>query len=336
MVAGSGYDSGKSAAYDSDGSVDSKVGDQSGGEDPVTGAQLKAFYDGQKRQDAKEVTLELHSETLNHYFKNILSGGEMREEGRDDLDAKYYLGSKQFERLRPPTLYDGKLYTIQNKEVSAGNRAMLDIHKSHRKTVSVGLKSWEVTAKADAAVQEYLEAAVPTHGAPEEGPLPEFTLPTHGDFCKDDSQHAVDLRAKLAEGMRKDNGSKIDSYAVELAALRHRVKVIEQMYGQLLVAKQIDYSMAQSAAGRHAVQRELTMDLLTLVGQEDLAIKRNRENTLKSFLSPRFNDVLKIDGKREENKRKRHYEDYMLHHDIDSLVTKESKASKVGPERIIT
>ena len=64
--------------------------------------ELEEFYGTQVRTDVRDVTLKLHRATLNHYFKSILAGGGMRYEGREELDAKYYLGLWPRSVCRPP------------------------------------------------------------------------------------------------------------------------------------------------------------------------------------------------------------------------------------------
>ena len=61
--------------------------------------------------------------------------------------------------------------------------------------------------------------------------------------------------------------------------------------------RQADFVQAQLGNRLHATYKELMMDCLTLIGQEDLSIKAAREFGLLEHLTDKFKQVLKNAGK---------------------------------------
>ena len=102
-------------------SSDSSESSNSNGEEQVTGlngppvktAALDELYTMQKRPDSREVTCTINKATFNHYFKTIIHDGHLLKEGADKLRDKYYLDSRQYNHLSPPTLHQTKLHSIQ-------------------------------------------------------------------------------------------------------------------------------------------------------------------------------------------------------------------------------
>ena len=194
--------------------------------------------------------------------------------------------------------------------------------------MKVCLKLWESMAASDRAITDY--RGVPTHYADvEEGPLPEYTLPNLNAFLDDESDHVENEVAEVIAYATKDKGKSIPTFARELCAERRRNAHLNRMVLALIENKQVDYGMAMATQKLHAQHKELALDLLTLMGQEDLSIKEARETKLKEHMTSGFESALKASGKQFEAKRKKDRSDKLFHHDLDSLVTKEAKADKV-------
>jgi hypothetical protein len=281
-----------------------------------------------------------------------LGDGVLRIEGKDELDEKYFLSPKQHDRLAPPDLYDTKLFSLQSKEAADVKYKLMGIHRIHRKVVKLSLKCWENVGHIDGPFEHYLEAATRTHHEEEGGGLlAKFAVPELESYVRSigSEEKATLKRMREAAHVRADPDAGIqegvDVLVAELFARRQQTEDLERMVNQLLAAKQVDYQMAQAAAKMHATQRELIMDTLTVVGQEDIRIKTAREHFLEGHLKPKFSQRLSNEsrrpraryicfitrpGKRTDKMNKRHETDRLLHPDLDATVAKYVKEPKVG------
>ena len=257
---------------------------------------LKEFYAAKKRVDARDVTCVLNSETLQLYFKTMVGEGKLDRDGADDIRNKYYLSSKQFNRLSPPSLSGTKLHMINNMEFGGLSEKLYHIHREHRTTAKLGLRLYELFA-ANGQAFKGLEQ-LPTHyETPEgEGPLSEFLLPTLENFLRDESQHAEDEIKKIRDLVIK-KPENLEHVARELCAQRRMVTAISKQYLKVLDAKDTDAKVAALGIKLHEQGTGLMWDLLTLIGQEDLTIKETRESKLRQFLTPGFNSALKSSGR---------------------------------------
>ena len=94
-----------------------------------TEAALSKFYGKNKRVDAREVTCVLHPSSLKLYFRVVLGEGKLDKEGRKDLGKKYFLDSKQYRRLCPPSLEEMKLHYIDSREYGLLSEKLLHSHR---------------------------------------------------------------------------------------------------------------------------------------------------------------------------------------------------------------
>ena len=225
-----------------------------------------------------------------------MKDGNLLKEGAEKLRDKYFLSPKQFNRLNAPTLYDTKLHCIQDLEFKGLSEKLFKIHRDHRVVVKLSLKLWETIAASDTVFSSY--EGVPTHysDGTEEGPLPDYTLPELKYFTDDESDFARGEVSRMIQLVEDDSAGCLPRMCTELYGRRQQVKFLTKMVLSLMESKQRDYDAANFAKKLHSQHKDLMMDTLTLMGQEDLAIKQAREFGLKEHLHPVFETALKSAG----------------------------------------
>ena len=178
---------------------------------------------------------------------------------------------------------------------------LYNIHREHRATVKVALKLWEGITATDKAINTY--SGTPTHYEKEEdGPLPEFTLPSLRSF-EDDEQFQEHVNKVVTMIKDDQSGKCIKGFIWELLTHHLRKQHTDQMFNTLLEAKHHDYAIANLGRKLQSQRKELVLDLLTLLGQEDLSIKEAREAKLTQYLTDKFQSVIKNSGT-EQNRSK--------------------------------
>ena len=95
---------------------------------PCSAKILTKFYGQKKRVDNREVTCILNKESLKLYFKTIVGDGKLDREGRKELSMKYFMGSKQYHKLSPPSLEETRLHCIDKKEYGLLSEKLLFSH----------------------------------------------------------------------------------------------------------------------------------------------------------------------------------------------------------------
>ena len=248
--------------------------------------------------------------SLNCLFR--MGDGHLLKEGADKLRDKYFLEPRKYNRLAPPTLFDTKLFSIQNMEFKGLSEKLLNIHRyvfvsiysvyngclyrDHRNVVKVVLKLWETIASSDKAMAEY--TGVSTHyDNPDLGPLPEYTLPPARSFRL--TEHEVfrsdvaNVVTAVAEG---EDQTDLHNFAKELVGRRAQVNHLEKLVKDLLGDKLKDFQVASLGQKLHNGYKEMVLDILTLLGQEDLNIKETRESKLQTYLTRGFTSALKASG----------------------------------------
>ena len=81
----------------------------------------------------------------------------------------------------------------------------------------------------------------------------------------------------------------LEGMARELFAQRQRATHLHKLYTKLLEEKQKDFDAANLGKKLHEQRKEFVLDLLTMLGQEDLTIKEAREANLLNISPTNFN-----------------------------------------------
>ena len=217
------------------------------------------------------------------------------------MREKYYLPPAQYMKIFPKMLFDTKLSCIQDKEFQGIQDKLLTVHKDHRRMVTVFLKMWQTLGSCDEAIDSF--TPTPTHHEdPDHGPLPEYTIPNLGAYLQsEEGEEKVaenrEIRVIRDSMVADDGGKNAKLLAHEIYTLRKHRSYMESMINKLISNKQADFVQAQLGNRLHATYKELMMDCLTLMGQEDLSIKAAREFGLLEHLTDKFKQVLKNAGK---------------------------------------
>ena len=108
-----------------------------------------------KRVDAKEITLKLRKTSLEVYFNEVLGDGALDKDGNKLLKERYYLSDKQFKLLAAPDLQDSKLHVVKGLDMSGLASRLLGVHAKLRDVVKVLLKIFEGILAGCHALDEY-------------------------------------------------------------------------------------------------------------------------------------------------------------------------------------
>lgn len=127
-----------------------------------------------------------------------------------------------------------------------------------------------------------------------------------------------------------DKLSKLD-LAAELWAERKKSQQLADVMYDLAQMKEQDRSHIMQLKARVARIKELALDQTTLCGQVDIGIWGAREVSLARFLNPEFKRVLHNQNRLKGGDRStRHESNSLLHKDLDSMVARRSKETKVN------
>ena len=119
--------------------------------------------------------------------------------------------------------------------------------------------------------------------------------------------------------------------AAELWAERRRAQELVEVMHDLVELKEKDRNHIEQLKARVTKIKELTLDQTVLLGQVDIGITNAREVTLEKFMNPEFKKVLHNQNKvRGGDKETRHESNSLLHRDLDSMVSRRSKETKVN------
>ena len=116
--------------------------------------------------------------------------------------------------------------------------------------------------------------------------------------------------------------------AAEVWALRQENQSLKIHVGELCVLKEQDKIHIERLTGMIDKIKEISLDQVTLMGQVDVALTAAREISLDRFLNPEFKKILQNQSRRT-GKETRHEKNQLLHEDLDSIVTRRSKETKV-------
>ena len=118
--------------------------------------------------------------------------------------------------------------------------------------------------------------------------------------------------------------------AAELWATRKQNMELRKVLGDIAHLKEQDKGALAQAKERITKIKSLALDQMTLLGQVDVGIWGAREVSLERFLNPDFKKVLQNQNKyRGGDRETRHESNSLLHKDLDSMVARRSKESKV-------
>ena len=132
--------------------------------------------------------------------------------------------------------------------------------------------------------------------------------------------------------LRKKYHGKLESkdLAAEVWALRQENQSLKIHVGELCVLKEQDKIHIERLTGMIDKIKEISLDQVTLMGQVDVALTAAREISLDRFLNPEFKKILQNQSRRSGGGREtRHEKNQLLHEDLDSIVTRRSKETKV-------
>ena len=108
-----------------------------------------------------------------------------------------------------------------------------------------------------------------------------------------------------------------------------RNKIQQLLTSMMNIAQQREENNIQlnDVKDRLAEIREVTLDQTVMLGQVDIAITDARELSLERFLNPEFKKILNQQNRKSSSSR---YEaNKVLNDDIDAIITKRTKESKV-------
>ena len=147
-------------------------------------------------------------------------------------------------------------------------------------------------------------------------------------------EKAKETLAELAS-QYGDKLSRLD-LAAELWAERKKSQQLSDVMYDLAQAKEDDRTHIMQLKARVARIKELALDRTTLTGQVDIGIWSARELSLARFLNPEFKRVLHNQNRLKGGDRStRHESNSLLHRDLDSMVARRSKETKVSYHCII-
>ena len=297
-----------------------------------TADPLEGFFSAQKRVDAKEPNLTLLPSSIKYYFSTVLKNGELTKEGREEMQDKYFLDPTQYETFRPPRLDDTKLFKLGDKEFLASRAGrLISLHTKTRDVAKLSLATLEEVGLAATESEAYKPALI----YDEDGEKLDRYKVDPVDLILNQPERDSKAEETLAT-LKKQYSDKLTDLdlAAELWAERRRARELEEVMHDLAEAKEQDRSHIGQLRNRIDKIKSLALDQTTLLGQVDIGIWGAREVTLERFLNPEFKRALHIQNRaRGGDKETRHESNSLLHRDLDSMVTRRSKESKVDHYR---
>ena len=133
---------------------------------------------------------------------------------------------------------------------------------------------------------------------------------------------------RAAEEVSRDRKLESKDLAAEVWALRQENQSLKIHVGELCVLKEQDKIHIERLTDMIDKIKEISLDQVTLMGQVDVALTAAREISLDRFLNPEFKKILQNQSRRT-GKETRHEKNQLLHEDLDSIVTRRSKETKV-------
>ena len=141
-----------------------------------------------------------------------------------------------------------------------------------------------------------------------------------------------EAKRMLAQLATEYNGKveKVD-LAAEVWAAREHAAQLQQKLDELCKLKQDDgLQLVQNQARIEKLQK-LSLDQTVLMGQVDIAVWGAREVGLERFLNPEFRRILQNQNRRTSGEQETRYEsNKILHKDLDGMVARRTKESKVN------